>query len=378
MADWAGSPDFPGKKKVILPPTPADKTSKQMLTAHRVDDTIKALAHAQERMDAALKSSPTAKLRGYHAMHLANHLADALDQVHFLVDNLRRHYPAEYRELLALKKCIALSKSVSPATKPATFAHLTETTLHELSHAKRHADLMLRTEPRNVWDFNADHARKHLEGAREHAAKIAEHLLDNYPGEAKWLRYLQQLADPSGAHKYVKLAGSVPPSAFNVTVPGRRDQFGLRQKPSQALSPSPPLPSSVPLPTAKDCLAVVPLVPDGIDPTLSTTCRNALRQAAHKFEVNDVIMALQCLRQAQSALYSASRKDAGAGRPAVYGAAAVPPYEASSALAQMYKAYQDQAQAWRKVGTAVAVLIDRTRRHWFAGRINGYLPNLRM
>ena len=84
------------------------------------------------------------------------------------------------------------------------------------------------------------------------------------------------------------------------------------------------------------------------------------------------------LRSAQMHLYSASRKDAGIGRPAVYGVSAVPPAEASSALAKMQKAYQDQAQAWRKVGAQVATLIDRVRRYWFRGRINGFLPNVRM
>ena len=44
----------------------------------------------------------------------------------------------------------------------------------------------------------------------------------------------------------------------------------------------------------------------------------------------------------------------------------------------MLKAYQDQAAAWRKIGTDVAVLIDRTRRNWFGGHVNGYLPNLRL
>lgn len=384
MADYPGKPVFPGMQPLPLPATPGDKDSREMLTAHRVDDSVRAVGHAEERMSAALRAG-TSALRRYHSIHIANHLAGALENMHFLVNNLRLHYPAEAAELEALRQCIALAKSLDRPTRVATTAHLTETILHELTHAKRHADQMLKPDPKLVWDFNADHCRKHLKGAQEHLDKLSEHVVDNYPAEGRWIKLLKRLQDghlatDEAAFRALKLAGegSVPPGAFNIQVPGRTSQFGLRQKPSQTVSPSPPLPSSVPLPSTKECLAVVGQVPDGIDVTLSTTVRNAMRMAALKFEKNDVLEALACLRQAQSALYAASKKDAGAGRPAVYGDAAVPAYAESSHQAQMLQAYQEQAAQWRRVGTAVAQLIDRTRRHWFAGRVNGYLPNVRM
>lgn len=123
---------------------------------------------------------------------------------------------------------------------------------------------------------------------------------------------------------------------------------------------------------------MVKLVPDGIDASLSSGVRQALETAAVKLEKDDVIEALAALRSAQMHLYSASRKDAGAGRPAVYGAAAVPPAEQSSALARMQKAYQDQASAWRKLAAQVAAQIERVRRYWFRGRVNGSSPNVRV
>lgn len=441
---FPGSVPFPGMDPLPQPSTPDDPDAKEMLVAHRIDDTVRAVGHAEERLSAALKA-PTSALREYHSRHIYNHLAVALSNMHYLLDDFHHHYPAEWEELQAVKACVGLTKSLNKRLRIATTAHLTETVLHELTHAKRHADEMFRqVDPKAVWSFNADHVRKHLKGAQEHIDKLSEHVVDNYPPEGRWLKILKQLQDghlatdkpawqalklhsPPGDFVYTtqvqlladrlglpfdqvehemiftRLArgwGSTAEENYRLLAivedklrPGpsrlymssvfaepstKKDQFGLMQKPSQAVSPSPPLPKKTPLPSGKECLAVVKDVPDGIDVTLSNTVRNALRQAAHKFDVNDVIEALACLRQAQAALYSASRKDAGAGRPAVYGAAAVPPYEQASALAQMFKSYQEQALAWRKVGMAVASLIERTRRNWFGGRINGYLPNDRL
>lgn len=153
---------------------------------------------------------------------------------------------------------------------------------------------------------------------------------------------------------------------------------GLRYRPGASVSPAGPTPPAGTLPKPAEIRALIKLVPDGIDPSLSTGVRNALETAAVKLEKDDVIETLRALLSAQSHLYSASRKDAGYGMPAVYGASAVPVAAQSSALAKMQKAYQDQSLAWRKIGTQVAGQIDRVRRYWFRGRINGFMPNTRM
>jgi hypothetical protein len=425
-------------EKVALPATPGDKDSREMLIAHRIDDTVRAVGHAEERMSAALKASDS-KLCGYHSIHIANHLAVALENMHFLVEDLQLHYPAEYAELMALKDCVGLARSLTKKAKVATFAHLVETVLHELTHAKRHADEMLTPEPKLVWSFNADHTRKHLKGAQEHIDKLSEHVVDNYPGEGRWLKLLKRLQDGHlvtdiPAWRELKLArprtlqeanyretGSearnchsceysarwqgrdgyctmfkapvqrghvcdeweagkvgLAASVMSSPAPGPRDQYGLHMVPSQTTSPSPPLPPGASLPTPREVRAVIKLVPEGIDGSLSTSVRKFLEVAAVKLEKDDPIEALAMLRGAQSSLYSASRKDAQAGMPAVYTARAVPSAAQSSALARMQTAYLEQSGAWRKIGTEVARLIDRIRRHWFHGRINGYLPNMRI
>lgn len=85
---------------------------------------------------------------------------------------------------------ISLSASVNPAAKAASFAHLLQTVMYDGAHAERHSKAMLADQTDPEWDFDADHAEKHLKGTREHALKLAEHIRDNYPAEWRWLREL--------------------------------------------------------------------------------------------------------------------------------------------------------------------------------------------
>jgi hypothetical protein len=91
-------------------------------------------------------------------------------------------------------QAVTLAKAVSEDARAATTAHLLETTLHELAHARRHAQAMTQDTPDAEWEFNADHAEKHLGGAAEHAGKLAQHFTDNYPDVAKWLEGLGEVA----------------------------------------------------------------------------------------------------------------------------------------------------------------------------------------
>jgi hypothetical protein len=182
------------KKAMKTPglPVPADKTAVAMFTAHRLDQILHLLAHATERMQAA-RAATAPQLRAYHAVHIRRHLAGALVSAHWLTSNIRDHYPAEAAELEQVKQNVGLAQSLTPEIKSATAAHLLETTLHEMTHGVRHAQQMEQPEPADVWEFNADHAEKHLTGAREHAGKLTAHFRDNYPDVAELLTTLDQL-----------------------------------------------------------------------------------------------------------------------------------------------------------------------------------------
>ena len=82
---------------------------------------------------------------------------------------------------------VGLAVSVSRDAKTATTAHLVQTTCNHLAHTIRHVTAMAEDPAPDVWGFNAEHARTHLDGALEHVGKLTEHLEDNYPAEAGFL-----------------------------------------------------------------------------------------------------------------------------------------------------------------------------------------------
>ena len=221
---------------------PDDKTAVAMFTAHRLDSTLHHLAHATEQMQAARASS--GDVRAWHARHLCRHLQRSLDAGHELTAAIRAHYPAEAAELEQVKQAVGLARSLTPAIRAATAAHLLETTLHEETHGVRHALEMTKPGPGPVWEFNADHCEKHLGGAVEHASKLAHHFADNYPAVARWLGELGEITsggeDGEGQQhaRYSKRKASLAAISaqaldlaseeqnLSVTVTGPPDQLG--------------------------------------------------------------------------------------------------------------------------------------------------------
>ena len=185
LAGDGGDPDDEGPALDGPAAVPDDKAAVSMYTAHRVDDAGKHLAHASERLDAARKAD--GDLRAYHMGHCAHHLDGAHRSAHQLAANLRGHYPSEGEELDALMGVVGLAVSVSKDAKTATTAHLTQTICNHLAHTLRHVTAMGEDPDPDVWGFNAEHARTHLDGALEHVGKLTEHLEDNYPAEAGFL-----------------------------------------------------------------------------------------------------------------------------------------------------------------------------------------------
>jgi hypothetical protein len=380
LAVNVGKP-FPGQPLIQLPPVP--RAAKAMYTAHRIDDLITRLSHADERLTAAKQGKA---LRAYRMIHVNNNLSQALDTCHNLVASVKRNYLPEAREMEALNKTMGLAKSVTTDAKVATFAHLLQTTLYHLAHAKRHAALMLDPDPAAVWRFNWDHAAAHLKGAREHAHKLAKHVLDNYPEEARWLTQLGDeeypYGDPvlpaTGQQEAVALAQPAYTAPGAQPIPAQKP--GLYQRPSQTVSPSPPLPPDVPLPTAAEIRKLIGQIPECSDPSLSASARNHLDAAAVKLSKDDPLAALHVLRAAQSDIYAAHKADLGALGPAQYTAnvfaRTVPPGERSSANTAMLRS-KGQEMAWRVLEQAVAAAVDRIRRRHFHGQSPAGMQNAR-
>jgi hypothetical protein len=169
------------------------------------------------------------------------------------------------------------------------------------------------------------------------------------------------------------------------SVAGKYSQYGLHQHPSQTVSPSPPLPPSVPLPTPREVRALIKDVPECSDASLSQSVKTFLETAAVKLEKNDEQAALAALRSAGASVYSAHKADLRPFTAALYNApgalsttdARVIPAGQSSATAEMLQGRERQL-AWRHLSVGVAGLIDRLRKRYFHGHVNGVLPNMRL
>lgn len=182
--------------------------------------------------------------------------------------------------------------------------------------------------------------------------------------------------DRAGASA-VELAAWTAPGATRFIDPptpgaGYR-QYGLYQNPVQSVSPSPPLPPNVALPTAAEVRAVIKLVPECSQKDLSDTAKKFLEQAAGKLSRDNPLEALSVMRSAQTAMYSAHKADLGQMLPSAYTAnvfARVPAAGQSSATTAM-KQGTEKAQQWRKAEMAIGALADRIRKRYFHGVYNG-------
>jgi GNAT superfamily N-acetyltransferase len=92
---------------------------------------------------------------------------------------------------------VDMAKSVSSTAKAASFAHLLQSIAYDASHTQRHSKAMLADTDETCWQFDADHAEKHMHGTAGHVHKLAELIHDNYPAEEKWLGKLTAKEDLS-------------------------------------------------------------------------------------------------------------------------------------------------------------------------------------
>jgi hypothetical protein len=205
------------------------------------------------------------------------------------------------------------------------------------------------------------------------ARNVAEWEKDKADAHAQSAEHGHSAGEVEGLELAVATAPGARPFLVPSTPGGRYSQYGLYQNPVQSVSPSPPLPPAVALPTAAEVRAVIPLVPDCSDASLSDTARKFLEQAAWKLSKDDPLAALTVMRSAQSALYAAHKADQGNMLPSAYTAnvfTRIPSAEQSSATTAMLQG-RDKMMAWRKAEMALAALSDRIRKRYFRGVFSG-------
>ena len=395
--DASASGNYPGHKQLPLPPVPSTKIAKSMYIAHRVDGTLYHLAHAAQRL---MRAKENRDLRGYHMIHVNNHLNFALGSGHELVADLKKNFPAEAREWDAMAQTMGLSKSLSPDTKVATFVHLLQTILYDETHAKRHALVML--DPSKTsdaeWNFNFDHAKKHMQGAAEHCFKLAKHIRDNYPEISRWFSDLAKAEDPNDPYTGLTAAqedGDKRPQATvklarpAETAPGAKPvnpretppDYGLHRQPYSPAGAPIALPPGASPPTAAELRKLAGMVPECSDASLSSSARKHLETAAGMLEHNgSVVDVLRMLRAAENDAFVGHKTDLGATGQSYYTAnvfaKTIPPAETSSATASML-ASQKQRLAWRALQHGIAMAIDKTKRHFFHGQLGSWSTQAR-
>lgn len=227
-----------------------------------------------------------------------------------------------------------------------------------------HADVQAAA-AKNIAEWEADRARAHEQG---HAADDLGQLLA-FAGAAN----MGTVTSPS--QRGFNSASSVA---------GKYSQYGLHQHPSQTVSPSPPLPPDAPRPTPAQVRALISRVPQCSQVGLSNSAKTFLETAAVKLEKDDEQGALAALRSAHTAVYSAHKQDLGPYMASVYNApgslsttdARIIPAGQSSATAEMRQGRERQGE-WKRLSVDIAVLIERLRKRFFHGHINGVLPNVR-
>jgi hypothetical protein len=224
---------------------------------------------------------------------------------------------------------------------------------------RTHADVQAAA-AKNVAQWEKDKADAHKDGGKDKKVKATMALAAQNMGTAT--------------------APGAKPFAVAPATGGTYSQYGLHQQPSQTVSPSPPKPPDVPPVRGRDILEVLDQVPDSVDDNLSRTAKKFLEQAAQKQDKDATLETLAMLRSAQTALHAAHRADINQGALTSYTAnvfTKIPPAEQSSANSSILQS-RDKAEKWRRVEFQTAQLIDRIRKRFFHGTVNGVSPNMRL
>lgn len=350
-------------------PTPLDHVTS---IAHEVEEIGWDLSHARVHIDTLGRKADDAT-REFNAEHADRHLDKALTKCARFFATIRAHYPGEAAaldKLLEARRAVGLARTLE---HKATTPHLADTVAGNVAHAKVHLDMFRGAKTDEDRRYNLQHVTGHMDSAAEHLAKLMRHLAANYPGEAKAMDRVSALRAEVGlAGQTVTAPGAQPYSVPSATgLPAR--QYGLYQKPSATVAPSPPLPPDVQLPTAAEVRALLPLVPPAGDVSLTSTVRKFLEAAAVKLEKDTPIEALTALRSAQTAIYSAHKSELADASPGVFTAnifAQAPPAEQSSSTTSMRES-RGRTEAYRSLEQKVGALADRIRRKFFHGVFSG-------
>ena len=431
-------PSFPGSEVMPMGPVPAGKVPRAMFTAHRLDDILRHLAHSAERLNAAKQSKALRAHHMVHVSnHLTKALETGyklIENMHAHYPAESREFRELNKTMLLAKSTSPEAKAATFAHLLQTVMYDQS---HAKRHADCMQKLEPEDEWRFNWDHAASHVDGALSHAFKLAHHVRDNYPDENkylreldriedpedlytgltssgpdktkaqasygPAESKTRRCGTCSMFQDGHCSLVKgeieadhvcrwwekkdakveLARpknmiTAPGAMYDVVAPapgGKFSTYGLHQHPSQTVSPSPPLPPKVPIPTPEEVRKLIAQVPECEDVSLSNTVKKFLEDAARKLERDSPLDALAALRAATHATIPAHKADLSKAMPSIYTAAVftrVPPAAQSSATSEM-KQSRDRTLQWRTLQKRIHALADRLRKRFFHGVFSG--PN---
>ena len=176
-----------------------------MAVAHAAQEVLSDMAHASRHADAAAASVANPERLKFNLHHVQNHVGGALTQQNSSISNLIQLDPRAGDELAKLRDTAGPAPSRTAATgwqyappgpaRGRTPAHLAESVLFHLTHARAHViAAQAAPDPDNL-AFEMGHLRKHVQESLDHQQKFIGAIREIFQPVRAELDALGKLAD---------------------------------------------------------------------------------------------------------------------------------------------------------------------------------------
>jgi hypothetical protein len=178
-----------------VPPGP----ERPVAVAHASQEVGSEIAHASRHADAAAAAASPERVK-FNLEHCAAHIRGGIAQQNSSISNLIQLDPRAGDELARLRDTASPARSSWQYAPPGpargkTPAHLAQTVLVALSHARQHCSAaQAARDPENL-DFDISHLRSHLDEALDHQRKYCGAIAEFFPAVAAELDALGKLSD---------------------------------------------------------------------------------------------------------------------------------------------------------------------------------------
>ena len=180
-----------------VPPGPERAVS----VAHAAQEVLSDIAHASRHADAAAAGGNPERVK-FNVLHVKNHVTGAIRQQNSSISNLIQLDPRAGEELEKLRDTARTWEYAPPGpARGRTPAHLAQTVLVALTHARQHVIAAQAAGDAQNLKFELGHLISHIAEALEHQRKYLGAVAEIFPPVAAELAALGKLADLGSAVK---------------------------------------------------------------------------------------------------------------------------------------------------------------------------------